>query len=194
MTARASLRVLASKIKDTKKKTEKARVKKIKKREENKKKNVPTWSLAPPPSGQNGKKRLKIGQVRSWFYEGVTQRTRGVITVPPENKFWTGADYGIAKHMIEAYEEEYELIRDAIFLLCDSWDDMVKDSKGRLYGLPTMKFLWSNHSSLFAAVQRGETYISISKLWSGKGKGGVVRKGVGVGEWVDPGDDDAGGF
>lgn len=189
----ASLSVLSKKIRETKKRTEKAHEDKMSKRSIQKKK-VPDFRLELTGCGQNTKKRLTVSQVRKWFYEGLTIRMgRSGATIPSERRIFTGADIGLAKHMIEAYEDDGELIKKAIFLLCDSWEEMVIDSNGRLWGNPTMKFLWSMHQSIFPAAERGEKYLSKDILFSGKNMSKKAGPNKGVGDWVDHGDD-AGGF
>jgi hypothetical protein len=64
----------------------------------------------------------------------------------------------LARKLLDAYDGE--LVRKAIFYMCDNWEEMVKSSAGRLSGMPTIELLWSIRDRIFPDAERGVPYTS----------------------------------
>ena len=145
--------------------TDKARAEKRERRAE----RVSTFSGADVPDlkldfsdcGQTPEQVLNSYHVQSWFREGITRRIRWSVTLPLNDDWWRGKQRFLAKKLLAAFEGE--LVKKAIFYLCDNWEEMVKGSAGRLTGIPTIELLWASRDRIFADAERGRPYVSPTK-------------------------------
>lgn len=69
-------------------------------------------------------------------------------------KKWGVKERALAKKLIEAYG--LEMTEQVIERFVAGWADMVRQSRGRLYGLPTINFLWATQDRFFGAAQLGQ--------------------------------------
>lgn len=185
MSKRISLTALHKRISVRKEATEEARVAKRKRSAAKKSKVAVSEAVVPKPDfsgcGQTRERVLNSRQVQKWFREGITKRIRWSVTIPSNDEWWKGKQWSLAKKLLEAYEGE--LVKKAIFYLCDNWEEMVKGSDGRLTGLPTVEFLWSMRDRIFPDAERGKPYESPKR-------GSVRRRRRDPDEFVEQDDDD----
>lgn len=111
--------------------------------------------------GQSRERVLSFVDVREWFREGIIKRLSWSVTLPANDKWWGGKQGLLSRKLLDAYDGE--LVKKAIFYLCDNWEDMVRDSGGRLSGLPTIELLWSIRDRIFPEAERGRQYVSPRK-------------------------------
>ena len=73
----------------------------------------------------------------------------GVIT-----KKWSVKERALAKRLLDAYS--LEMTEQVIEQFVSEWPNMMRQSRGRLYGLPTINFLWATQDRFFGAAQLGQ--------------------------------------
>jgi len=187
MTRRHSIKALSKVIERSQSRTENARVakrdrkaKKVAMAANTKPENVPDFELDYSDCGQTDDKVLSSYYVQAWFREGITKRVSWSVTLPSNDDWWKGKQRLLAKKLLKAYGGE--LTKKAIFYFCDHWEEMVKDSEGRLSGLPTVELLWTIRDRIFPGVERGVPYRSPKKRT-------VRDRRLDPDEYRDPGDD-----
>lgn len=73
----------------------------------------------------------------------------GVVT-----KKWSVKERALAKRLLESYS--LEMTEQVIEQFVAEWPNMMRQSRGRLYGLPTINFLWATQDRFFGAAQLGQ--------------------------------------
>ena len=111
------LSVLKKRIPKIAEETEKARVAK---RERKKKKKLPDYSLENPECGQNKKKKVTWYTVQNWFKQGIEGRISWSVASPIGD--WGGKQRFLATKLLKAYDHDGDLVKKAIFYLCDNWE------------------------------------------------------------------------
>ena len=74
------------------------------------------------------------------------------------SKRWGVKERTLAKKLVNTYGRE--LVVEVFNTFIDSWPQMVSQSRGRLYGLPTINFLWSCQDRFFGQAQIGEQPVA----------------------------------
>jgi len=92
---------------------------------------------------------VNSSDVWQWFEAHLKERHGDTFVVDG----WTIPQKTLAKKLLKAYGEE--LVKKAVDYLFSIWDDMVKDSQGKLSGEPTINFLWATRERVLADVQTG---------------------------------------
>lgn len=147
------LSVLKAKIPESYERSEKAKVKKQRRKVRKKKKTCNEGKIPDFDScRQIPEKKVTWYNVKAWFKEGIEKRISWSVT-PGE---WGGKQSMLATKLLKAYDGE--LVKKAIFYLCDNWEEMVKHSNGKLTGLPTVELLWGGRERIFPHVERGLPY------------------------------------
>ena len=78
-------------------------------------------------------------------------------------KKWGVKERTLAKKLVEAYGKD--LTESVIKSFIEQWPQMVVQSRGRLYGLPTINFLWSTQDRFFGQAQiPNQPAVSPSRL------------------------------
>jgi hypothetical protein len=86
--------------------------------------------------------RKMIDAIKATFGEGVV------------TKKWGVKERALAKKLIETYTQE--MTEQVIERFVAEWPTMMRQSRGRLYGLPTINFLWATQDRFFGAAQLGQ--------------------------------------
>lgn len=158
MKHRVGLAILKSKVKTTKKKTEKAKVaRKVKKAKKAKEKarldqtEIPNFDLEvdKPP-----KRVVNSTDVREWFKDGIERMDfGGKITLPHNGGQWTVHQRSLAKRLLDSYGSD--LVKKAVEWLCENWEVLVYNSNGKLSGVPTVGLLWFLRERVFPDAELG---------------------------------------
>jgi len=184
MTKRHKLSVLRKRIGKVREETESARVaKRAKKAERDKaqgKTGVPSWDLTSEDCGQTPEKVLTSYHVQAWFREAITKRISWSVTLPSNEKWWGGKQRTLAKKLLDAYGGE--LLKKAIFYLCDNWEEMIKTDTG-LSGVPTVELLWGGRDRIFPMAERGLPFVAAKRRT-------VSRRSEDADEFVEPDEKD----
>lgn len=108
------------------------------------------WPLPPKPKAKAKKKPALTVALEAVMVEAIkTQFGDGVIT-----KKWSVKERSLAKKLVEAYT--LEMTEEVIKRFVEEWPNMMRQSRGRLYGLPTINFLWAAQDRFFGAAQLGQ--------------------------------------
>jgi len=179
------LSVLTKRIKESKEKTSVARESKRKRQAARKavavQETLPNFDREHSDCGQTPKEVLNCYHVQQWFRDAITTRISWSVTLPPNSKWWGGKQLSLAKTLLEAYGGE--LVKKAIFYLCDNWEEMIKVDTG-LSGIPTVEFLWGGRDRIFPMAERGAPFVGAKKR--------TMRTCRDADEYVEPEDDAVG--
>ena len=151
--SRDKLLALRKKALASKAKTEDARAERQAKKA---KKKAPPRLSEMTPSQRRGK-TVNSTHVEAWFREGVVGIYGRNFVIPK----WTVKQRKLAKMLLETYGES--LVKNAVVHFCKTWDTMVRDSRGRLSGAPTVNLLWGMRERVFADVQNKDRKIVARK-------------------------------
>lgn len=143
--SRAKLEALRQRVVSQAEQTKQVRAEVEAKREERK----ATQSVAREPVN-----KITSTQVEKWFAEGV----RGIYGPSFVIARWTVAQRTLAKRLLDEYGAD--LVEKAIISHCKGWEAMVKRSRGRLVGAPTLGLFWSMRETVFAEVQVGKRQVA----------------------------------
>ena len=114
-------------------------------------------SVAPPlvlePTAPNAKP-VTATQVEAWFKEGLHELYGSSFVVCK----WTVKDKALGKRLLEEYGSD--LVQKAIKSYCQDWEGMVKRSRGRLNGTPTLGLFWAMRNEIFGSVQVGKRQVA----------------------------------
>ena len=135
MSGRKKLSLLRAKVKGSLEKTQQVKVEVAEKRQQrpSRKKQL--------PSPTNSK------TVERWFREEIQALYGRRFLVAA----WAVKERTLAKKVLAEYGED--LAEKGVRHFCKIWPDMVKKSRGRLRGQPTMGFLYAARHSIFSEVQ-----------------------------------------
>jgi len=162
MTKRFSLGALKKRIPQVKAETEKSRIAKRSRKAERDAKSakvrLPELELENTECGQTFGKVLTSKHVQGWFREAITKRISWSVTLPSSQVWWGVKQRVLAKKLLEAYGGE--LVKKAIFYLCDNWEEMVKSRQGGLTGIPTVELLWGGRDRIFPMAERGLPFVA----------------------------------
>ena len=109
---------------------------------------VPVQSIA----SERGK-QVKASSVERWFKEELLELFGPDFIVPK----WTVKQNALAKRLLSDYGSE--LTEAAVRQFCKGWRDLVKGSRGRISGSPTISLLWSMRERIYAEVQNGKKTV-----------------------------------
>lgn len=111
------------------------------------------WPLPNPPAKPKKRtkkpaptvalEKLMVECIRVEFGEGVI------------TKKWGVKERSLAKKLIETYSTE--LTEKVIKGFVAEWPNMLRQSRGRIYGLPTINFLWGAQDRFFGAAQLNQS-------------------------------------
>lgn len=76
---------------------------------------------------------------------------KGVFGEQVITKKWAAKERALAKKLIDNYGAE--MTSTVVSRFVAEWPNMVRQSRGRLYGLPTLNFLWATQDRFFGAAQ-----------------------------------------
>ena len=93
---------------------------------------------------------VKASSVEQWFKEELKELYGADFIVPK----WTVKQNTLAKRLLTDYGSD--LTEAAVRQFCKGWRDLVKGSRGRISGSPTISLLWSMRERVFADVQNGK--------------------------------------
>jgi len=185
MPKRHSLGALKKRIPQVKQETDDARLakraRKAERRARSSSSRLPSFALEDQRCGQTHEQVLTSKHVQEWFREAITKRISWSVTLPPSNKWWGGKQRTLAKKLLEAYGGE--LVKNAIFYLCDNWEEMVKSRQGSLSGIPTVELLWGGRDRIFPMAELGLSFVASRT---------VTRTRNDLDEYKDPEDDAVG--
>lgn len=94
-------------------------------------------------------RKPKASDVERWLREG-TAAIYGPKFIVPR---WTVKQNALAKRLLDDYGAE--LVKKAVDHYCQTWQDRVKQSRGRITGAPTISLLWAMREVVFAEAQVG---------------------------------------
>ena len=121
-------------------------------------------SLSPPEPKPKKKKKPKVKSpsltvaLEALMVSAIkAQYGESVIT-----KRWGVKERTLAKKLATTYS--LEMTERVIKKFVEEWPSMVRSSRGRLYGLPTINFLWSAQDRFFGAEQIGESITSPANI------------------------------
>lgn len=98
-------------------------------------------------------KQVKASSVERWFKEELLELFGPDFIVPK----WTVKQNALAKRLLSDYGSE--LTEAAVRQFCKGWRDLVKGSRGRISGSPTISLLWSMRERIYAEVQNGKKTV-----------------------------------
>jgi hypothetical protein len=151
--SRAKLEALRQKVVSQAQQTKQVRAEVEAKREERK----AVQSVAREPlhlDNEPAKKKVNATQVERWFSDGVKEIYGPTFVVAR----WTVPQKALAKRLLDEYGAD--LVEKAVFSYCKGWEAMVKKSRGRLVGAPTLGLFWSMRETVFAEVQVGKRQVA----------------------------------
>jgi hypothetical protein len=102
----------------------------------------------PKPKKRRGKsltvalEEKMVGAIKAQYGDGVV------------TKRWGVKERTLAKKLTESYT--LEMTETVILKFVAEWPNMMRQSRGRLYGLPTINFLWAAQDRFFGAEQIGQ--------------------------------------
>ena len=118
---------------------------------------APVLTLVPDEPVESKPKRasksVTASAVEAWFKSGVSELFGPTFIVPK----WTVKQKTLAKWLLEQYGPE--LTQAGVVYFCDNWNNLVKSSRGRLSGAPTVNLLWAMRERIFADVQSGKKQV-----------------------------------
>jgi hypothetical protein len=145
MSGRKRLSVLRRKVRKVKEETQKTHTEVTEKRAKAKAKAKPA-----KPEGvvhELPKKPINSVDVEQWFRNGIWDLYGTKFIIPS----WTVKQRTLAKKLLGVYGPS--LTKKAVELLCSDWKKMVRNSRGRLSGAPTVNLLWGMRERIYADVQ-----------------------------------------
>jgi hypothetical protein len=98
-------------------------------------------------------KQVKASSVERWFKEELSELFGADFIVPK----WTVKQNTLAKRLLTDYGSD--LTEAAVRQFCKGWRDLVKGSRGRISGSPTISLLWSMRERIYAEVQNGKKMV-----------------------------------
>lgn len=155
MRGRESLRALKkridSKSQESVAKGDAVKAKRFKRRAFKAKADVPDFSDA----GQTQKKVVNSNAVRDWFREGIDRNYGHKVTNHFGGEGWKarGKQGKLAKKLLE--EHGPDMVKKAVDYLCDHWEVLRENSKGKLTGMPTVALLWAMKETVIADIELG---------------------------------------
>jgi hypothetical protein len=99
-------------------------------------------------------KAVTATQVEAWFKEGLCELYGPTFIVAK----WTLKDKALGKRLLSEYGAD--LVQKAIKSYCQDWDQLVKRSRGRLNGTPTLGLFWAMRNEIFGSVQVGKRQVA----------------------------------
>lgn len=117
---------------------------------------APVLTLVPDEQVEKPKrvgKSVNASAVEDWFRYGLSALFGQTFIVPK----WTVKQKTLAKWMLEQYGPE--LTQAGVVYFCDNWNNLVRSSRGRLSGAPTVNLLWAMRERIFADVQSGKKQV-----------------------------------
>ena len=128
---------------NTKKIHEDVVVKRKRKRDENK-------VLVPPPDNVEAFKLERPAtstDVERWFRVRLVEMYGQSFIIPP----WMVKQRTLAKKLLGTFGSD--IVQGAVNLFCDRWPEIVRKSRGRFGGPPTINLLWGMREEIFALAQ-----------------------------------------
>lgn len=106
------------------------------------------WPLPAKPKRKKKQPALTV-RLEALMVESIkAQFGDGVVT-----KKWSVKERTLAKKLVNAYT--LEMTEEVLKSFVNEWPNMMRQSRGRLYGLPTINFLWATQDRFFGAAQLG---------------------------------------
>lgn len=99
------------------------------------------------------KRAVTAHAVEAWFKSGLVELFGPSFVVPK----WTVKQKTLAKWLLEQYGPE--LTEKGVSYFFENWNGLVKSSRGRLSGAPTVNLLWAMRERIFADVQSGKKQV-----------------------------------
>lgn len=142
MRARAGADAGRKRASDGRKRKEEKRSKKARGRR-------PGEEKAPRKRPKAPQKKPNSKDVEKWFREGIWSLFGRKFIVPA----WPAScgQRALSLKLLENYGTD--LTKRAVMLFCQTWDQRVRESGGRLSGAPTVNLLWAMRERVFAEVQ-----------------------------------------
>lgn len=151
MSDREKLLALKRRIEDVRQKTAEAKVEVKERRAKAREQKAEKFSLDVQEQ-EKPKKVVNSRNVKQWFDDGLLRLYGPQFIVP---KRWTVPQQALAKRMLEDYGED--LVEKAVGYFCDSWQETVRKSRGRIGGCPSVNLLWAMRDIVFTEAQTGKT-------------------------------------
>lgn len=101
-----------------------------------------------PPRDIDEKTIANATTIRGWFLERLQQKYGAGYMAGS----WTIPQRTLAKRLLKDYGEE--MVARAVTYMFDEWEAMVRGSKGRLRGEPTINLLWGMREQIIGDIQR----------------------------------------
>jgi hypothetical protein len=94
-------------------------------------------------------KPVNTVDVERWFREGIF----ALYDRPLILSRWGVKERALAKKLLKTYGDD--LTKRTVEHFCREWPDLLKRSRGRISGVPTVMLLWAMRDSVFSDVQLG---------------------------------------
>lgn len=101
------------------------------------------------PESDPRPKPVNTVDVEQWFREGIF----ALYEKPLILSRWGVKERALAKKLLKTYGPD--LTKRTVEHFCRSWPDLLKRSRGRISGVPTVTLLWAMRDSVFSDVQLG---------------------------------------
>ena len=154
---REKLKILAKRIKETRKNTENVRVKVKEKREQRKARQysiAKEFGFSPESVPKRKKVKINARTVENWFknykkeYLGISKHGK-----------WTVKQLTLGKRLLKEYGDDD--VKKAVQYMCEKWDQILANTS--LNGVPNVSLLWGMRESIFAYVETGKDFFKQNK-------------------------------
>lgn len=127
--------------------------------------------------GQRKKCAVNWFQVQGWFANAIARNNKDWLVVEKDDDelsqtAWAWKEKGCAERLLKHYGPE--VVEKTVDWFCDNWQAMKDASCGKLYGAPTVCFLWSSRERIFPAAKEGKPYVVSTKKHSKRKKKHMV--------------------